>query len=138
MDAGLRITQIEHSEAVYDIMDWRPRRRLAKVLDYSIIRDFVEEQFGKRDDEMIVDYSDELHRRQALQVIGIWRCSKISINQIALKLKVPLTLIKTAIKEYKVKVKQMLKINKSHANKQRKVVDSESMARIEAFCKANS
>ena len=136
--AGLGITPKDASEAADDIMDWRPRRGLAKGLDDNIIRDFIEEQLGQRDDEMIVDYSDELRRRQALQVIGIWRCSKISMKQIALKLKVPLTLIKTTIKEYKVKVKQMLKLSKSRANKRRKVVDSECVARIEAFCKANS
>ena len=108
-----------------------------KGFDDNIIRDFIEE-LSQRDDKMIVDYLDELRRRHALQVIDIWRCSKISMKQIAFKLKVPLTLIKTIIKEYKVKVKQMLKLNKSRANKRRKVVDSECMARIEAFCKANS
>ena len=97
--AGLGITPKDASEAADDIMDWRPRWGLTKGLDDNIIRDFIEEQLGQRDDEIIVDYSDELSKRQALQVIGIWRCSKISMKQIASKLKVPLTLIKTTIKE---------------------------------------
>ena len=136
--AGLGISLKDASEAADDIMDWQPRRGLTKGLDNNIIRDFIEEQLGQKDDEMIVNYSDEFRRRQVKQTIGIWRCLKISVKQIALKLKVPLTLIKTTIKEYKVKVKQMLKLSKSRANKQRKVVDSECVSRIEAFCKANS
>ena len=51
-------------------MDWRPRQRLAKGLDDNIIRDFIEEKLSQRDDEMVVDYLDGLHRRQALQVIS--------------------------------------------------------------------
>ena len=66
MVAELGIIPKDASEVVDDIMDWRPCRRLAKELDDNIIRDFIEEQLIQRDDEMIVDYSDELRRRQAL------------------------------------------------------------------------
>ena len=48
--AGLGITPKDASEAADDIMDWRPRRGLAKGLDDNIIRDFIEEQLGQRDD----------------------------------------------------------------------------------------
>ena len=81
---------------------------------------------------------DDDTTKQQLEIIHIWQWSKANINKIATRLQVPLSMVRIAIKKYKLKAKAMLRRNKACSNKRRKLIDYEEVQRMDTFCTSNS
>ena len=84
------------------------------------------------------DVRDADERQNAqIQVIYLWRTTKLSQKSIAMKLNLSLYFVRSAVRAYKARVKQMIKLNREKSNKCREKITPEQIEEIRCFFMTN-
>ena len=130
---------VESVPCVLDqVQEWLQKHRNIKGIFAADVLKFINAEYADITDEMEWQEKDDDTTKQQLEIIHMWRWSKANINKIATRLQVPLSMVRIAIKKYKLKAKAMLRRNKACSNKRRKLIDYEGVQRMDTFCTSNS
>ena len=85
---------------------------------------------------------DDIRREEEKQddqtrAIYLWRTTKLFQKSIAMKLDLSMYFVRSALRAYKARVKQMIKLNREKSNKRREKVTPKQIDEIRSFFVAN-
>ena len=143
-ECSLKQTNAPSIDSPWDLACENPKVILKKSdeLGCDLQADPEEVQYHEIDEEKkyaaLSGNLDDIRREEEKQddqtrAIYLWRTTKLSQKSIAMKLDLSMYFVRSAVRAYKARVKQMIKLNREKSNKRREKVTPEQIDEIRSF-----
>ena len=127
----LDLNQISNLDVIQKLNNvWGNNQQSKLLMRYSILE---ENKMNPLD-----QYKLEKESKFEIEVIYLWRSSRLPISSIASKLKISKCFVSRTIAKYKALVRWQIKKNISQRNRERKVISQAKVDQINAFISSNS